>query len=318
MADRQSVLVTGGAGFIGSHVADAFIERGCDVAVLDNLSSGRPANIPAAASLFEADLTDAAAVDRVFGDVRPQIVVHQAAHISVSESTRDPVGDAQANIIGTLVLLEASRRANVEHVVFASTGGALYGDPERIPVSETAQVLPLSPYGAAKASVETYLRTYRATWGLSYTALRYANAYGPRQTAGGEAGVVAIFAAKMLAGETPVIFGDGEDERDYVYVSDVAASNVLAVDHRLQGSYNVGTGVATSVNRIAGELARITGFQGGVTHAPERPGDVRRVALDATRLSAATGWTPRVSLERGLELVVEHFRSKGAVPSVGG
>ena len=201
MPDRRSVLVTGGAGFIGSHVADAFIEQGCDVAVLDNLSSGRAVNVPAAASLFEADLTDAAAVDRVFGDVRPQTVVHQAAHISVSESTRDPVGDAQANIIGTLVLLEASRRANVEHIVFASTGGALYGDPERIPVSETAQVLPLSPYGAAKASVETYLRTYHATWGLSYTALRYANAYGPRQTAGGEAGVVAIFAAKMLAGE---------------------------------------------------------------------------------------------------------------------
>ena len=210
MPDRRSVLVTGGAGFIGSHVADAFIEQGCDVAVLDNLSSGRAANVPAAASLFEADLTDAAAVDRVFGDVRPQIVLHQAAHISVSESTRDPVGDALANIIGTLVLLEASRRAHVEHIVFASTGGALYGDPERIPVSETAQVLPLSPYGAAKASVETYLRTYRATWGLSYTALRYANAYGPRQTAGGEAGVVAIFAAKMLAGETPVVFGDGE------------------------------------------------------------------------------------------------------------
>jgi UDP-glucose 4-epimerase len=309
VADPQRVLVTGGAGFIGSHLVDAFLERGCDVGVLDNLSSGRRANVAPAATLYEADISDSDAVTRVLGEARPQIVVHEAAHISVSESTRDPAGDAHANIIGTIVLLEACRKANVEHFVFASTGGALYGEPANVPAAETTLILPLSPYGAAKASIETYLKMYKGTWGLSYTALRYANVYGPRQTAEGEAGVIAIFAAKMLAGQSPTIFGTGEDLRDYVYVSDIVSANLLAVDHRLAGSYNVGTAVGTSVNRIADDLARLTGFQGDITHAPERAGDVRRSSLDATLLRTAAGWSPHVPLEKGLERVVEHFRS---------
>ena len=313
MADSPRVLVTGGAGFIGSHVADALVERGYLVGVLDSLANGHRANVPAAADFFEADISDAAAVARVFGEFRPQLVSHHAAQISVAASANDPVADAQANVIGSLVVLEACRAHGVDHVVFASTGGALYGDPATVPADEQSIVQPLSPYGAAKASVETYLRTYKATWGLSYTALRYANVYGPRQTADGEAGVIAIFANHLLRGERPTVFGDGEQQRDFVYVGDVTEANLLAIEQRLQGSYNVGTGVGTSVNQIAAALVKLCGYAGIIDHAPERAGEVRRVTLDASLLQRMAGWRAQVSLEAGLGLTVDDRKARMSV-----
>lgn len=304
----KRVLVTGGAGFIGSHVAEALLGRGHDVAVLDTLRSGHDANVPARAALYRADITDAAAVARVFADVRPEWVSHHAAQISIAASMRDPVEDARVNVLGSLVLLEASRRAGVERFVFASTGGALYGDPSHSPCDESTPLRPVSPYGTAKAAVESYLALYRTTWRLPNVALRYANVYGPRQSPGGEAGVVAIFAARMLQGVAPTIFGDGEQQRDFVYVTDVAEANALAFERALDGSYNVGTGVPTSVNQVVRLLAAECQFTGAPVHEAARPGEVRRIALDARRLEQAAGWRPRVTLEEGLRRVVQHVR----------
>ena len=310
MADPRRVLVTGGAGFIGSHVVDALITRGYEVAVVDLLTTGNRKNVHPEAAFHLVDIRDAAAVSQVMADFQPAIVDHHAAQISVTLSAKDPVMDAEANVVGSLVVLEACRANGIEHVVFASTGGALYGEPERLPAAEDAVVAPLSPYGAAKASVETYLRMYEATWGLSYAALRYANVYGPRQIPEGEAGVVAIFTDRMLRGERPVVFGDGEQQRDFVYVGDVARANVLAIERSLQGPYNVGTSAATSVNRIVAALAERCGYDGDANHAPERPGEVRRVTLDATRIGQAAGWRPDVSLEEGLTLTVEDAKAR--------
>ncbi|MEX2599247.1 MAG: SDR family NAD(P)-dependent oxidoreductase [Dehalococcoidia bacterium] len=312
MAEATRVLVTGGAGFIGSHVAEALAGNGYSVSVLDNLSSGSRENVRSDIAFFEADITDAAAVDAVFAQVRPHLVNHHAAQISVTASAKDPVADARANILGSLTVLEASRRHGAEHFTFASTGGALYGEPDVSPAPEDTPILPLSPYGAAKASVETYLRMYSATWGLRYAALRYANVYGPRQSPHGEAGVVAIFADRMLDGVTPVIFGDGGQERDFVYVGDVAAANVAAMDRRLEGAFNVGTGLGASVNDVARLLSAACGFTGTPEHAPEREGEVRRIALDASLLERTTGWRPAVSLQDGLGAVVEYFQSAAA------
>ncbi len=308
MDSQTQVLVTGGAGFIGSHVVDALVEREYRVAVLDNLSSGVRANVNARAEFYQGDITDPDTVERVFERVRPQLVDHHAAQISVSESAKDPIFDARTNIVGSLVLLEACRKHGVEHFTFASTGGALYGNPAAIPADEHTPILPLSPYGAAKASVETYLRMYRATWGLHSVALRYANVYGPRQSPHGEAGVVAIFAGKMLAGQDPVIFGSGEQERDFVYVGDVAAANVAAIGARLEGSFNVGTGKGTSVNDVASALAAACGFSRRPMYSPERPGEVQRITLDAQLLTKAVGWEPKIDLQQGLAQVVAHLR----------
>ncbi|MBM3939932.1 MAG: SDR family NAD(P)-dependent oxidoreductase [SAR202 cluster bacterium] len=308
MAKR--VIVTGGAGFIGSHVADALVARGHEVAVLDALNTGERGNVPTKATFYQADITDPAAVRRVFAEVRPHWVDHHAAQISVPESTKDPVADAQANVVGSLAVLEAARETGVEHFVFASTGGALYGDPEKMPSDEETPIAPLAPYGAAKAAVEVYLGMYARTWGMRTLALRYANVYGPRQSPHGEAGVVAIFAARMLSGANSTIFGDGEQQRDFVYVDDVALANVLAFERGLTGSYNVGTGVAASVNEVTRLLVRHAGFGGQVLHAAERPGEVRRIALDASRLRRAVGWEPSVSLDEGLRRTVAFFREK--------
>ncbi|MEX2430866.1 MAG: SDR family NAD(P)-dependent oxidoreductase [Dehalococcoidia bacterium] len=313
MVDKTRVLVTGGAGFIGSHVVDALIERGYDVAVLDDLSSGSRANLNAKASFYEADVRDPAAVDQVFSAVRPQLVNHHAAQISVTQSAKDPVADASANVIGSLVVFEACRRYGVEHLTFASTGGALYGEPSVIPANEQTPILPLSPYGAAKASVEVYLRMYQATWAMPAVALRYANVYGPRQSPHGEAGVVAIFAARMLAGQTCTIFGSGEQQRDFVYVGDVAAANVIAMDQRLEGAFNVGTGKCVSVNEIASVLARACGSHSQPAHAPDRAGEVQRISLDSSLLHTAAGWSPRTPLDEGLRLVVDHMRNAAAL-----
>ena len=307
--DGKRVLITGGAGFIGSHVVDALIARGHEVAVLDDLSTGDRANVNSAAAFYQASITDAQALKRVFQSVSPHWVSHHAAQISITRSTADPVADAEINVLGSLALLEACRSHGVEHVTFASTGGALYGEPDEVLCDESHPVRPLAPYGAAKHAVETYLGVYGSVWGVKSVALRYASVYGPRQSPEGEAGVIAIFAGRMLAGQEPTIYGSGDQERDFVYVSDVAEANLLAMEQGLEGAFNVGTGVATSVNRIAAALKAYCAYDGAVANAPERPGEVQRIALDARLFQQQTGWRPAVALDDGLQRTVAHFQA---------
>ncbi len=308
---RVRVLVTGGAGFIGSHVVDALVVAGHDVAVVDNLATGRRAQVNAAARLHEADIRDAAALDHVFTAERPEVVSHQAAQASVSVSMADPLRDAEINVLGSLTLLEACRRHGVRKLVYAGTGGAAVGEPKYLPVDEDHPADPLSPYGANKHAVEHYCSLYRANWGLETTILRYANVYGPRQDPRGEAGVIAIFAGRMLAGgeSEPIVNGTGEQERDYVYVGDVAEANLLALDRGGGGMFNLGTGVGTTVNRIFDDLRELTGYGGVRRHGPALPGEVFRIYLSIERARTVLGWEPRVGLRDGLRMTVESMRA---------
>ena len=306
----MKVLVTGGAGFIGSHVVDRLIAAGHDVAVVDNLVTGKRTNLNPAARLYEVDIRDADALGQVFQAERPVVVNHQAAQASVSVSMADPVRDAQINVIGSLNVLEACRYHAVRKLVYAGTGGAAVGEPRYTPVDEDHPVDPLSPYGANKHAVEHYCFLYRANWGLDTTILRYANVYGPRQDPLGEAGVIAIFAGRMLSadGPEPIVNGSGEQERDYVYVGDVAEANLLALDRGSGGMYHIGTGVGTSVNTLFDRLAALTDYKRPRRHGPAMPGEVFKIALSAERARRELGWTPRVSLDEGLRLTVDSFR----------
>ena len=299
-------MVTGGAGFIGSHVANAHLESGDDVWVLDNLSSGQRANIPEGAEFIELDIRDDD-VRNLFRKVRFDIVNHHAAQIDVRASVADPTIDASINLQGLLNLTEAAIDVGTRRFVFVSSGGVVYGEPSTIPTSETAPKMPLSPYGVSKFTGELYLNYYQQVHGLEYVALRYSNVYGPRQDPHGEAGVVAIFSRKLLAQEQLIIFGDGEQTRDYVYVGDVAAANLLAseIDLDARGqlddhAFNVGTGIETSVNRLADVLGLIAGIDLGREYKSARPGELRRSALNADKLRALS-WTPGSTLEQGLQ-----------------
>ncbi len=308
----ERVLVTGGAGFIGSHIVDALIAAGHTVAVVDNLVKGKRENVNPAAHFYLVDIRDTRALGEVFAVEQPQAVIHQAALADVRESLRDPVGYAMVNVIGTLNLLEAGRAAEtVRKFIFASTGGALYGNPAELPATEACPLGPLDPYGASKLACEYYIATYRHNYGLEYCLLRYANVYGPRQDAEGEGGVVAIFSARMLAGQQAIIHGDGLQTRDFVYVGDVAAANVLALS-RGQGVYNIGTGVPTDVNTIFRKLAEITGYTLPEVHGPPKPGEVRHSYLDAGKARAELGWVPVMELAAGLAQTVAFFREKQA------
>jgi len=298
--------VTGGAGFIGSHVADAYLASGDHVWVLDNLSSGRPSNIPEDAEFIELDIRDDDVLN-LFREVRFDIVNHHAAQIDVRTSVADPTIDASINLEGLLNLTEAAIEVGTRRFVFVSSGGVIYGEPSTIPTSETAPKMPLSPYGVSKFTGELYLNYYRHVHGLEYVALRYSNVYGPRQDPHGEAGVVSIFSRKLLAGEPLTIFGDGEQTRDYVYVGDVVSANLLAseIDLDVGGqlddrAFNVGTGIATSVNKLADVLESIAGADLSREHKSGRPGELRHSALNADRLKSL-GWTPGSTLERGLQ-----------------
>jgi len=302
----RRVLVTGGAGFVGSHVANAYLESGDDVWVLDNLSSGRRANIPEGAEFIELDIRDDD-VRNLFRKVRFDIVNHHAAQIDVRASVADPTIDASINLQGLLNLTEAAIDIGTRRFVFVSSGGVVYGEPSTIPTLETAPKMPLSPYGVSKFTGELYLNYYRQVHGLEYVALRYSNVYGPRQDPQGEAGVVAIFSRKLLAQEPLIIFGDGEQTRDYVYVSDVVSANILASEIDLDSrgqlddhAFNVGTGIETSVNRLADVLGLIAGIDLGHEHKSARPGELRRSALNADKLRALS-WTPGSTLEQGLQ-----------------
>jgi len=303
------ILVTGGAGFIGSHVADAYVAAGHEVAVLDNFSTGNEANLNPAAEVHRVDLRDQAAVEKAVASFRPEIVNHHAAQSEVPKSVADPGFDAQVNIVGGLNLLKASLDHKVKKVIFISTGGALYGEPDVVPADEDHPVRPLSPYGTSKFSFEQYLGTFKRTFGLEFTVLRYANIYGSRQDFFAEEGrVVAIFASRMLAGKPVTIDGDGGQSRDMLHVGDAATANLAALDRGDGEIFHISTGVPVSVNDLFRKLALLTGYKLAPNTGPKRKGDVYRIALDNSRARRGLGWEPRVSLEEGLSLTVDYFR----------
>jgi UDP-glucose 4-epimerase len=302
------VLVTGGAGFIGSHLSDAFLDAGHEVLVLDDLSSGKRDQVRPTAKLVELDIR-APGVREVFASFRPDVLCHHAAQMDVRKSVADPAFDADVNIVGTLKLLELCREYGTKRVLFASTGGAIYGEQDVHPASEEHPTRPVSPYGVAKLSVEGYLHFYAVEYGFAATCLRYANVYGPRQNPHGEAGVVAIFSQKLLSGNTPVIYGVGAQTRDFVYVGDVVQANILALEKGLTGSYNVGTGIETSVNELYEAIRAAVREDRQAERAPARPGEQLRSSLDASKLARAAGWRPTTTITDGIARTVDYFRS---------
>ena len=303
------ILITGGAGFIGSSVADGYLADGHDVVVVDDLSAGSPANVSRRARFHHVDVRSAA-LDAVFAAERPEIVSHHAAQVSVRRSVEEPIVDAEINVLGSLNVLETARRHGVRRVIFASTGGAIYGEIDGdTPADEGHPCRPRSPYAIAKLAVEHYVDSYRMTGGLETVVLRYANVYGPRQDPHGEAGVIAIFIQRVLAGLTPVIYGDGEQVRDFVYVGDVVRANLAALAVATDGPtvMNIGTGRGTSVNTLWQALAAVAQPGVGPYHEPARAGDILRSVLDPARARAVLGWQPEVTLEDGLRRTWEWF-----------
>ena len=308
MTERTKALVTGGAGFIGSHLVDELLENGYDVAVVDNLSSGQLRNLNHQATFHHAELNDVR-LNQIIQRERPEIVFHLAAQSSVRQSSLDPVADADANVMGTIRLVAAAAAEGVEKIIFSSTGGAIYGDPETIPCDEDTPINPLTPYALSKYVGEQYLELFNETYGLDYTILRYANVYGPGQNPDGEAGVIAIFAGMMLSERRPQIYGDGLQQRDFVYVSDVVRANLAAVNKGHGRTYNIGTGQQVSVEQIYQMLQQITGFEQEPDYRPKRAGEVLNIALDSARAQQELRWTPEVSLEEGLRRSVEYVRA---------
>ena len=309
----RKVLVTGGAGFIGSHVADGLLANGYEVHILDNLTSGTIDNVPEGTVFHELDLRDPA-IEALFESEKFEAVIHHAAQLDVRRSVSDPVFDADVNVSGFLRLMEAGRKNGLQRVVFASTGGAIYGESDTIPQDETNLLQPESPYGITKLATEKYLYFYERVHGISSVILRYANVYGPRQGAYGEAGVIAIFIKKLLTGEGPVIFGGGLQTRDYVYVGDVVNANLLALQAGKGGVYNIGTGVETDVVTLLNKLKQLLGIHLPAVHADARPGEVTRSALSYKRIEDALGWVPAVSLHEGLKSTVDWFNSRASDP----
>jgi len=305
----KKILVTGGAGFIGSHVVEAYLKRGHPVVVVDNLSTGRRENVPPTAAFYQVDIRDAQALNEVFDLEKPEIVNHHAAQMNVRISAEDPVFDAETNVLGSLNVLEACRRIGVEKLIYASSGGACYGETDVLPTPETHPTWPVSPYGVSKHAVEHYIFAYSKLYGLKYTILRYANIYGPRQNPEGEAGIVAIFASRMLRGEPCTIFGDGLHERDYLHVFDAAQINVLALDGADNEVLNVGTGVRRTNLDVFRTLAAAVGTDAEPQFGPERLGDLRASALDCTKAALLLGWRPTISFEEGIRQTVDWFRS---------
>jgi UDP-glucose 4-epimerase len=302
----MNVLVTGGAGFIGSHVVEALIEAGHRVVVVDDLSHGRRENLHPDAVFYEMDIRSPA-LRAIFEREQPEVVSHHAAQIDVGRSVQDPIFDAETNVLGTLNVLECCRAARTRKIIFISSA-AVYGEPQQLPCAEDHPIHPLSPYGASKYTIEVYLRTYRSTYGLETTVLRYGNVYGPRQDPHGEAGVVAIFTQRMLAGGTPTINGSGEQERDFVYVEDCARGNLLALTRGDGDVVNLSTGRGISINRLTETLKALTHYEGTAHYGPEKPGEIFKITLDPARAAEALGWQPTVSLEEGLAHTVAFFR----------
>jgi UDP-glucose 4-epimerase len=302
----MKVVATGGAGFIGSHLVDALVERGDEVIVVDDLSSGAKQHLSPDVEFHQLDIRSRQAAELIRRR-RPDAIAHHAAQMSVSRSVREPLFDADTNLIGSLNLLEAAREVGARFV-FASTGGALYGDAAVLPTPESYPAWPVSPYGVSKLAFEHYLHCYSAQHGLRYAALRYANVYGPRQNPHGEAGVIAIFCLRLLAEEEPIVNGDGNQTRDFVYVSDVVRAQIAALDSDVTGHFNVGSARQSDVNTVFDMIAERIGTSLGKRHGPARPGDQRTSALDWTLIRDRLGWQPQVSLEEGLSETVAWFR----------
>ncbi len=308
------ILVTGGAGFIASHVVDALVKEGHEVAVVDDLSMGKREQVHPSARLYRVDIRQREALERVFRAERPELVNHHAAQGNLRRSMTEPSFDASVNIIGSLILIELSLAYEVRKFIYISSGGAVYGEPQRLPVDELHPIRPMSAYGVSKSTVEEYLDLFRERPRLDYTVLRYANVYGPRQNPAGEAGVVAIFSRQMLAGERPTIFGDGTKTRDYVHVDDVVRANLLVMaEERTAGRvYNLGLGREVSDRQIFELVRSAVGYESEPILAAKRPGEIDRICLDASRAKAEFGWGPTIPLEEGIALTVAFYRSERA------
>ena len=303
------ILVTGGAGFIGSHVVDLFVSQGYEVVIVDDLSTGRASNLNPAAKFYQIDIRDPKIRD-IFDIERPDYVSHHAAQMDVRRSVAQPLFDADVNILGSINLIECAKAFNVKRFIYISTGGAVYGEPETLPCDESHPINPICQYGASKHTVEHYLYMYHVNYGLKYTVLRYPNVFGPRQDPHGEAGVVAIFTGKMLLGEPVVINGDGEQTRDFVFVGDCARANYLAVttDHE-PGIYNLGWGHPTSINEIFTNLVKIINYTHPVAYGPAKVGETRHIYLNAAKANKDLEWSPTITLEDGLRETVEYFKT---------
>ncbi|HTN44350.1 MAG TPA: NAD-dependent epimerase/dehydratase family protein [Nitrospiria bacterium] len=304
----MKVLVTGGAGFIGSHLVDRLIQEGHDVVVVDNLSTGKKKNINRDAHFYKADILNPR-IEKIFKKEKPDLISHHAAQMDVRRSVADPIFDAHVNVLGLLNVLENAVRHGTKKVIFASSGGAVYGEQQVFPAPETHPLHPVSPYGISKLAGEHYLYYYQQVAGLNYVALRYANVYGPRQDPFGEAGVVAIFSQKTLMNDQPIINGNGKQTRDYIFVEDVVEAHMAVIENSIKGIFNVGTGKETSVNQLFRHLVDISGAKVKEVYGPEKRGEQTRSVLDYTKLKKATDWEPKVELYDGLKMTVDYFRT---------
>jgi len=307
----MKIVVTGGAGFIGSHLVDRLIQEGHEVAVVDNLSTGKRKNLNRAARFYKMDI-QSSSLERVFRKERPAMLMHLAAQMDVRRSVADPVFDAQVNILGTLNVLNQAVQHGTRKVLFASSGGAIYGEQEVYPAPESHPTKPLSPYGISKLSGEHYLSYFQSVSGIQTVALRFANVYGPRQDPEGEAGVVSIFSRKLLQGEQPIINGNGRQTRDFVFVDDIVEAHLAVMGKDVQGTYNVGTGEETTINELFRVIADLTSPQCKELHGPAKKGEQQRSVVDAAKLRRELGWEPKVSLREGLSRTVDYFRGTGA------
>jgi UDP-glucose 4-epimerase len=304
----MKILVTGGAGFIGSNVADGFIQEGHQVIIVDNLSTGLESNVNKKAQFFKVDIRSVV-IDKIFEKVKPDVLCHHAAQIDVRKSTTDSIFDADVNIIGSLNLFNACVKHKVKKVIFASTGGAIYGEQDYFPADEKHPANPLSPYGVAKLTIEKYLYFYRETYNIDYISLRYANVYGPRQNPLGEAGVVAIFTEKLLTNKEAVINGDGTQTRDFTFVEDVVESNLLALNYPKSDIFNIGIGIETDINTIFRVLKEKTGSKQKEIHGPAMPGEQQRSVLECSKAEKLLVWKPRYNLEEGMAKTVEFYKN---------
>lgn len=309
----MKILVTGGAGFIGSHVVDGLIDEGHSVVVVDDLSTGKKEYLNRRAVFYHLDIRSPD-LREVFATERPELVNHHAAQVDVRRSVADPTFDAAVNIVGSVNVLECARRHGVEKFIYASTGGAVYGEPVYLPCDENHPLNPICPYGMSKLVAERYLHLYRQNHGLEYTVLRYANVYGPRQDPFGEAGVVAIFAQQLSHGEQVIINGNGEQERDFVYVDDVVRANIMTINQSGAQTYNLGTGVGTSINQLFSLMKDMAGYERDPAYGPARPGETFKIYLDSGKAHRQLGWQPLVALEEGLMKTIDFYHNLRGSP----